>query len=147
MPFTNYLDQKLINLFLGDVAYTIPTSLYLGLSSTGPSQIQTGTPAWGFTEPVGNAYARVALANNSVNFGPIVPEPSNGFTMQNLLVVTFLASSGPWLAGVPLTYFGLFDALTGGNLCIFGACSPPQAVGAGSITLSFAAGSLTATLN
>lgn len=147
MPYTNYLDQKLSQLFLGNTAYTIPTNLYLGLSSTSPSQVQAGTPAWNFTEPAGNAYARVPVPNNSANFGPVTPALSNGFAMKNLLVITFLQASGAWLAGVPLTYFGLFDALTGGNLCLFGACSPAQTVGSGNITLSFAAGSLNITLN
>jgi hypothetical protein len=147
MPFTNFLDQRLLNSFLGKVTYTIPSDLYLGVSSTSPSQIQTGSPSWNFTEPVGNAYARVQMSNDSVNFGPILSEPSNGYTIQNLLVVNFLASSGPWLAGAPLGYFGLFDTPTAGNLCIFGSCSPAQTVSVGNITLSLPVGSITATLN
>jgi hypothetical protein len=147
MPFTNYLDQKLSSLFLGSTAYAIPANLYLGLSSTGPSQAQAGTPAWNFTEPAGNAYARVTVPNNSTNFGPITTEPPAGYTIQNKLVITFLQASGAWLAGAPLSWFGLFDALTGGNLCLYGTCSPAQTVGSGNITLSFAAAALNITLN
>jgi hypothetical protein len=147
MPYTNYLDQKLSQLFLGNTAYPIPANLYLGLSSTAPSQVQAGTPTWNFTEPAGNAYARVMVPNNATNFGPVTPALSNGFAMKNLLVVTFLQASGPWLAGAPLSYFGLFDTLTAGNLCLYGTCSPAQTVGSGNITLSFAAGALNITLN
>jgi hypothetical protein len=135
MPFTNYLDQKLAGLFLGNTAYGIPTNLYLGLSSTGPAQAQAGTPPWNFTEPSGNAYARVMVPNNSVNWGPITPEPAAGYAMKNLLV------------GASLSWFGLFDAVTAGNLCLYGTCSPAQTVDSGNITLSFAAGALNITLN
>jgi hypothetical protein len=147
MPNTTYFDQKIWGLAIGQVGYTIPPTFYVGLSSTPPSQVQAGTPVWNFNEPAGNAYARVAVPNDSVHWGPIGTQPPTGWTIQNKLIVTYLQSSGPWLAGANLAFFGLFDSLLAGNLLLFGGCSPAQAVGAANITLSFAASALTATIN
>jgi hypothetical protein len=147
MPFTTYFDQRLISLAIGQTAYVIPASFYVGLSSTPPSQIQAGSPVWGFTEPAGNSYARVAVPNDGVHWGPVTVQPPTGYSLQNKLIVTYLQSSGPWAGGVNLPFFGVFDALTGGNLLFFGNCSPAQAVAAANVTLSFAAGALTTTIN
>jgi hypothetical protein len=146
MPNTTYLDQKLLAWVLGQTPYTVPATLYVGLSSTAPSQIQSGTPAWNFTEPAGNAYARVTVTNNATNWGPGT-QPPTGYTIMNRLTLSYPQSSGPWLAGVNLAYFGLFDTLLGGNLLLFGPCSPVQTVATANITLSFAPGALTATIN
>ena len=148
MPFTNFTDQGLLELLLGDQAFTIPGTLYFALSSTAPSQVKGGAaPFWNFTEPSGNAYARVAVVNNATNFGPVTSEPTNGYTIQNNVVVTFPQSTGAWSSGSALGYFGLFDAATNGNLILYGTCSPAQSVGAANITISFAIGAMTATLN
>lgn len=147
MPFTSYFDTKVLSLVIGQTSYVVPTNLFVALSSVPPSQTQAGSPPWNFNEPVGNSYARVQVPNNATNWGPAAAQPATGYAVTNKLSITYLQSSNPWLGGVPLPFFGLFDALTGGNLLVFGNCSPAQSVDAPNITLSIAAGALIATIN
>jgi hypothetical protein len=147
MPFTTYFDQKLILWAIGQMAYTLPATFYVGLSSTPPSQIRQGTPAWDFSEPAGNNYARVAVPNDQAHWVPLGAQPPTGYSMTNKLAITYQQSSGAWIGGANLPFFGLWDALLGGNLLVFGNCQPAQAVGAGNITLSIAVNALTATIN
>lgn len=51
MPFTNYLDQSIVQLLFSDTSYTIPTTFYVALSTTTPSQVKGSAPFWNFTEP------------------------------------------------------------------------------------------------
>ena len=139
MPFTNYLDQQLTRLLFSNTTYTIPATWYFALSTTTP--VQGASP--NFTEPSGNGYARVAVTNNTTNFTPIASPPASGYTMQNNQPVTFPSATGSWGT---ITYFGLYDASTSGNLVGFGALTSSQAISAG-ITPSFAVGALTITNN
>jgi len=139
LPFTNYLDQQLTRLLFSNTTYTIPATWYFALSTTTP--VQGASP--NFTEPSGNGYARVAVTNNTTNFTPIASPPASGYTMQNNQPVTFPSATGSWGT---ITYFGLYDASTSGNLVGFGALTSSQAISAG-ITPSFAVGALTITNN
>lgn len=138
MPFTNYLDQKLVELVFGDTAYTIPATLYVGLSTTTPTQAGAS-----FTEPSGSGYARVAVTNSTTNFVAAGTQPSTGYEVENGTAITFPAATGSWGT---VTYFGIFDASTSGNLLAFGALTASQTISSGD-TASFAADALTITLN
>lgn len=138
MPFTNYLDQKLVELVFSDTAYTVPATLYVGLSTTTPAQ--TGT---GFTEPAGSGYARVAVTNNTTNWVAAGSQPATGYEMENGTAITFPAATGSWGT---VTYFGIFDAATAGNLLAYGALTTSQTISSGD-TASFAVDALTVTLN
>jgi hypothetical protein len=63
MAFSNYLDGKILDHLFGATTYTAPATLYFGLSTT--TIYPDGS---GITEPVANAYTRVAVANNTTNF-------------------------------------------------------------------------------
>src|SRR5215469_9546417 len=139
MPFTNYLDQQLTRLLFSNTAYTIPGTWYIALSTTTP--VQGAAP--NFTEPSGNGYARVAFTNNSTNWAAVASPPANGYTMQNNQPVTFPAATGSWGT---VTYFGIYDASTSGNLVGFGALTSSQAITSG-ITPAFAVGTITITNN
>src|SRR5215467_1853133 len=134
VPFTNYLDQALTKLLFSNTAYTIPATWYVALSTTTPTQGASPN----FTEPSGNAYARVAVTNNSTNWQPISSQPASGYTMQNNTIVTFATATGTWGT---VTYFGVFDASSGGNLCGYGLLTASQAITTG-IAPSFAVGAL-----
>jgi hypothetical protein len=142
MPLTNYSLQKTLVLLFGDTALVPPTTYYVGLSSTTPTQASTSN--WGFTEPtIGtNGYARVAVTNNTTNFVPIGVEPSSGYTLQNGTTITFSASTGAWASGVNLTYAGLWDAATSGNLWGYGLLSPVVQVTNTGYSPAFAIGQL-----
>ena len=145
MPFTTYLDQALVQHAFGGPIWTPPSTIYVGLSSSAPTQ-QAGTGNWNFTEPSGNGYARVGLAYNTTNFVPTSSEPLAGYQITVGALVAFAASTGPWLSGSQLGYFGLFDGPTGGNLLDFGPTNPPFAVTGPGYIPEFPAGQLTTTL-
>ena len=133
MGFTYYLDNKLLDLVFSNTAYTIPSTLYIGLSTKAPTQAGSN-----FTEPSGNGYARVAVTNNSTNW----PAASNG-AKSNANAITFPQATGSWGT---VTHFGIFDAATNGNLLAWGTLSQSKAISAGD-TPYFAAGSLTLNLS
>lgn len=82
-----------------------PATWYLGLSTTAPNDDGTG-----FTEPVGGAYARVAVTNNATNF-PAATTVAGVTTKKNGAKITYVNPTGTW--GL-LTWYGWFLALTGG---------------------------------
>jgi hypothetical protein len=139
MPFTNYLDQKITQLLFSNTTYTIPTTWYIALSTTTP--VQGASP--NFTEPGTGAYARVAVTNNTTNWGSITSEPTSGYTQQNNTAITFPTATGSWGT---ITYFGIYDASTAGNLVGFGALTTSQTISTG-VQASFAIGALTITNN
>jgi hypothetical protein len=139
MPFTNYLNQKLVQLVFGDTAYAIPSNLWYGLSTTTPTQVATSN--WNFTEPSGNNYSRPEAANNTTNFVENSSPPTNGWSQANGTVVTFPLASGSWGT---CTYFGIFDAATVGNLLGYGQLTVAQTPISGD-TPAFAVQALTIT--
>jgi hypothetical protein len=94
---SNYLENALINVTLRATAYTAPTTVYLALYTTDPTDADTGT------ECTGTSYAR-----QSVTFGA----PSNGVS-TNSAAIEFPQAGGAWGT---ITHIGIRDALTVGNL-------------------------------
>lgn len=132
MPFTTYLDKALLQHAFGGPAWTPPSTIYVALSSSAPTPQSASN--WNFTEPtIGtNGYGRVGLAYNTTNFVPIGSEPLAGYDIAVGVLVAFAQSTGPWLSGVALPYFGLWDAASAGNLLAFGSASPAlQVLGPG----------------
>ena len=93
----NYLENSLINVTLRNTSYTAPTTVYVALYTTDPTDADTGT------EVTGGSYART-----SVTFAA----PSNGVT-TNSADVTFPTCTLAWGT---VTHIGIRDALTAGNL-------------------------------
>ena len=107
---------------------TVPATLYIGLSTTTPTN--TGTSV---TEPAGSAYARVAVTNNVTNF----PAASSR-SKSNGTDIVFPTATGSWGT---ITHFVIYDALTGGNFVAWGALTVPVSVINGA-TVTFVTGSL-----
>ena len=99
---SDYLENKLLDLILGNVSYTIPTTLYFALFTVAPSD------SGGGTEVTGGSYARVAVTNNTTNF----PAASGG-SKGNGTAITWPTATASW--GTVLAV-GVFDAASGGNL-------------------------------
>lgn len=130
--FADYLENKLLDLVFGAVAFSAPATTYIGLSTT------TITDAGGnITEPSGNAYARVAVTNNATNW----PAASAG-SKANGAAINFAQASGSWGT---LTDFFVGDAASAGNILAYGALSASKAIGNGD-TASFAIGDIVITL-
>lgn len=126
--FTTFLQQEVLDHIFGNGAYTAPT-VYIGLFTAAP------TDAGGGTEVSGSNYARV---DASALFGA-----ASGTAIANDGAITFPTASGSWGT---ITHFGVFDAVSAGNLLIWGAITPNKAIGSGD-TASFATGELDVTLD
>lgn len=122
-------------------AGTGPTSLYIALLTAAPSD--TG----GGTEVTGGAYARVTYASSLANWAGTQAAASTtastgtSGTTSNNNAITFPAPSGAnW--GV-CSHFGIYDAVSGGNLLYWGALTVSKTVNNGDSAPLFAAGALT----
>ena len=124
--FSNYLENALINAVLRNTAYTSPTTVYVALFISDPTDADTGT------EVSGGSYAR-----QSVTFSA----PSNGVT-QNSADITFPTCTASWGT---VTHLGLYDASTGGNLLFFSDLDTSKTIDTGDV-FKITTGNLTVTL-
>lgn len=119
---SDYLENEILDHILGTGAYTMPTTVYVGLSTASFNDDNSGT------ELSGSGYARQTIAFNAAASG----------TADNSGSVDFPAATGSWGT---VSHFGLFDASTGGNLLIHGALTASKVVDTGDI-LRIAAGDM-----
>jgi hypothetical protein len=123
---SNYLENALINVTLRATSYTAPTTVYVALYTTDPTDADTGT------ECSGTSYARQA-----VTFGA----PSDGVT-TNSAAVEFPQAGGAWGT---ITHIGIRDALTTGNLLYHTPLDASKTIATGDV-FRIASGSLSVTL-
>ena len=134
--YSEYLEKKILDLVFGATAFTAPTTLYIGLSTSTITD-----DAAGITEPSGNAYTRVAVVNNTTNFPSSTSNTTQG-SKTNGTAITFPTPTGSWGT---VTYFFISDAASGGNIIAWGSLSASQSISSGN-TVSFAVSALTITL-
>lgn len=127
---SNYLEDKLNDHVLGGPDFTRPATVYIALYTVAPSD--TG----GGTEVTGGAYARVSFTNNATNW----PASASGLK-SNGVAVTFATATANWGT---IVAFGIFDAVTGGNLLYWADLTTSKAVNNGD-TASFAIGDIDVT--
>ena len=65
MPLTNLADQDALQAFLGGVAYTVPTDVYLAFSQTTPTKAKGASTPWNFTEPAAQTQLTTALTSGT----------------------------------------------------------------------------------
>ena len=123
---SNYLENALINATLRNTSFTSPTTVYVGLYTTDPTDANTGT------EVSGGSYAREAAT-----FGA----PSNGASL-NSAIIEFNQATATWGT---VAYMGISDALTGGNLLFHGALTGSKVIENGDV-FKFGTSSLSVTL-
>lgn len=117
---SNYLENKLIDHFLGTTTYTKPSAVYVALYSAAPSD------AGGGTEISGGSYARQSAAFSASSAG--ATSNSANIDFANMPAVTVVA-------------IGIHDALTAGNLLLWGTLTTNKTTDAGD-TLRIATGDL-----
>lgn len=122
--------------FGGGATSWAPATWYLGLSTTNPN-----TDGTNFTEPVGGAYARLAIVNNATNF-PAATTVGGITTKANGIKFTFVNPTGVW--GL-IAYYGFFTALTGGTPEYSNALDAPITVRNGNTPVEFDIGQLVMT--
>lgn len=110
----NYLENALINAVLRNTSYTSPTTTYLALYTSDPTDADTGT------EISGGSYARQAIT-----FGA----PSNG-TSTNSAAVEFPQATADW--GV-ISHVAIRDAVTSGNLLFHTALDASKTINNGDV--------------
>lgn len=112
MYATNYFERMILNILRGTQAGA-PTAVYVGLFLTNPTDAGTGT------EISYTGYAR-----QRINFSAPAPM-ENGIGIANAADITF--PQAPAAAGT-VTYIGVFDALTSGNMLIYGELAEAQTI-------------------
>ncbi|HST77290.1 MAG TPA: hypothetical protein VLN58_02255 [Verrucomicrobiae bacterium] len=119
--------------FGGGATTWAPATWYLGLSTTIPNEDGSN-----FTEPVGGAYARVAVVNNTTNF-PAAATSSGVTTKTNGAAFTFANPTANW---GQILYYGWFTAASGGVPEYTNALDTPVTVNNGNTPVQFATGQL-----
>lgn len=125
MNTTYFLNLVAGNVFRSKTTPAIPANYYIGLSKTAPNMSGSGV-----SEPSGGGYSRVKLTGLSA--------PSNG-TVTNSNAIDFNESTASWGT---VTHFVVFDALTGGNLLMYGQLTTSRSVEPSTI-MTIKAGALT----
>jgi hypothetical protein len=124
--FSNYLEDALINATLRNTAYTSPTTVYVSLYTSDPTDADSGT------EVSGGSYARTSVTFDA---------PSNGVT-QNSADVTFPTATASWGT---VSHIGVHDASTSGNLLFHTPLDTAKTIDSGDI-FKIETGNLTVTL-
>jgi hypothetical protein len=115
MSVTYTQANTILDEYFGKVTPTIPTTYYMGISTTTIQNDGTGA-----SEPVDVAYQRVAIPNTKVSF----TIASNG-SLKNAVEFEFPESQVSW--GI-ITHFALYDQQTGGSIKVFGQLTNSRTV-------------------
>lgn len=112
---SNYAENLVLNWLLTTGSATRPTTWYVGLFTTDPTDAGTGT------EVSGNNYSRTAVTFNAAT-------GTNPTYVDNSATITFPTASGSWGT---VGWIGVYDNSTGGNLLIHGQLTASKSVGSG----------------
>jgi hypothetical protein len=108
MSFSDYLEDKVLDHVFGGNAYTAPTTLYVGLFTSTPTDSTTGT------EVSGGSYARQTAAFTVSGTNP-TEAASNA-------AIEFPTATATWGT---VTYAGIFDAASSGNMIAYAQLTDP----------------------
>ncbi len=126
---SDYLENKVLDHFLGTASTSAPAAVYLALFTTDPTDAGSGTEV----STSGTNYARQSIAFSSASSG----------TTSNSADVEFSQATGSGFGTV--THFGIFDASTAGNLLFHGALTDSKTIAAGDV-FKVASGNLSITV-
>lgn len=131
MTMTNAMRARVLDALYGDVPIAPAATLYVALSTTTPA-----VDGSNFTRPVGNAYADVAVVNNTTNWpAATAADPA---VESNGADITFPTPTGSWGT---VTYWGVAES-DGGAIIDYGVLDTARAIDAGSEPVKFATGAL-----
>jgi hypothetical protein len=126
--FTDYLEDKVLKHVFTNVAYTSPTTVYVGLFTVAP------TDTGGGTEVSGSGYARKSAAFTVSGTATLA---------TNSAAIEFDAATGSWGTIVAIA---VFDALTTGNMLAFADLTTSKTIATGDV-LRIPTGDLDITLS
>lgn len=107
--FSNYMEDAITAWINGTTFPTAPTNTFVQLFNGSPTDTGTGGTA---------LYTRISYAASGWTRGT-----GGAGTLSNTNTIT-ITSSAP--TAQTATFFGVFDASTGGNLLFYGALTPPE---------------------
>lgn len=141
--FTDYAENTIVDrLVRGQSTPAFPTTWYVALFTSSCSDSAGGT------EVSGNNYSRPSVTANLTNWagtqsaGSTTASSGTGGVTSNNGAINFATPSGSWGT---VTYWGLYDASSAGNMWICAALTTSKTINSGD-TVSFAAGALTVTV-
>jgi len=111
---SDYLENKVLDHVLGTTAYTMPSTVYLGLATASFNDDNSGT------ELTGNNYSRITVSFSTAASG----------TTSNDSTLEFSAATGTWGT---VSHWGIFDAASAGNLLIHGSFTVSKVIASGDI--------------
>lgn len=121
---TAYLETAFLNEVFKNTNFVPLAGVYVGLFTTSPTNdLQSGSN--GSTEVSGGAYARQSVVAASWNAPTGTPS-----AVTNSAIITFPTASAGWGT---VTGFGIFDALTTGNLLYYGTLTASKTVATGDV--------------
>ena len=123
---SNYLENALVNGTLRGTTYTAPTTTYLALYTSDPTDADVGS------EVSGGSYTR-----QSITFGA----PSNGAS-TNSAAIEFAQATADW--GI-VSHVGIRDAASGGNLLYHTPLDASKTINTGDV-FKITSGNLSVTL-
>ena len=113
MSFSNYLETKVLAHTFSNTAYTSPTTVYVGLFTSDPTDAGTGT------EVSGGSYARQAGSFTT-----------SGNTATTSAAIEFPTATALWGT---ITHIGIYDAVSGGNLLAYAPLTASKAIASGDV--------------
>jgi hypothetical protein len=122
---SNYLENKVLDHILGTTSYTMPSTVYVALYTAAPND------AGGGTEVSGGSYARQTAEFDAAASG----------ATQNTANIDFINMPSSTVVAI-----GIHDALTSGNLLVWGTLSTSKSLDLGD-TLRIATGDLDISLD
>lgn len=114
---SDYFENQILGQIFGNYSYTNPTTYYVGLWTTTLGDTSTGSTAG---EPSGGSYARVSVTNNSTNWAA-----ASGGATSNSTLIAFPMATAAWGT---ISYVGLCDAATNGNMIAYAQLTAPVVV-------------------
>lgn len=139
---SSWLENRILDYVLRGVTYTKPTTIYIALYTTAP------TDTGGGVEPSGGSYARVAITCGMTAFsgtqgaGTTTASTGTGGTVSNNIAITFPAPTDNWGT---VTHFGIYDDGTPDHILYWGPLNAPKVINSGDGAPSFAPGTLVIT--
>lgn len=131
---TNYLEEQLGTHILRTSSFTKPSTIYVALFTTLPGEDGTGG-----VEVSGTGYARIQHGPSDATWA--APTGGNG-AFSNAGSIQFGSPSANWGT---IVGFGIFDAVSSGNLLLSSALTSNITISDGDPAPAFADGALTIT--
>lgn len=154
MAFTDYFENKLVDWLFRGQDFSIagaeapvgsgPTSFFLGLFTTSPTDSSAGVEVSGLGYHRVEMPCTLAYWSGTQGVGTLVASSGSTGTIVNNADLLFPSPTGPWGS---VTAFGVFPSLTGGSLLMYTVMASSVLVNSGDSPPKFVLGGLSVKLD